>query len=93
MKPGIYLRSEQQFTLSGEQSGALATALKAETTLDLQAAYLQCVQSPHWANPVFGGTFKRWMNFLACELHARGIEAIRADDFFGPRTVCVRIQS
>lgn len=93
MKTEIYLKAEQHFTTAGEQSGALAAALKAESTADLQTAYLYHVQSPHWANPVFGGNFKRWMNFLARELHARGIEAIRADDFFGPRTVNIRITS
>ena len=84
------IKSRQHFTTAGEQTGQLAASLHSESTPDLQQAYLGEVQSPHWANPVFGANARRWMRHLGSELIRRGITAIQVRDFFGTREVQVR---
>ena len=86
----IELRARQQFTTAGEQSGALSRALAAELTEDLAQAYLDCVHSPDWANPVFGGTARRWQAAIGAELIRRGITSITVTDCFGIRKVQVK---
>jgi hypothetical protein len=78
------IKSRLHFTTAGEQGGQLAASLQAESTPDLQKAYLGEVQSPHWANPVFGGNARRWMCHLGAELIRRGITAIQVRDFLEP---------
>jgi hypothetical protein len=84
------LKSRQHFTTAGEQGGALASSLQSESTPDLMKAYRGEVQSPHWANPVFGANARRWMHHLGRELIRRGITAIQVRDFFGSREIQVR---
>lgn len=84
------LRSRQHFTISGEKTGELARSLAAESTEDLQTAYLAGRCSSDFSNPIFGGTARRYESFIARALRDRGVESFFWRDIFGTRTVVVK---
>jgi hypothetical protein len=88
MTARITLRSELQFTTAGERDGSLNAALALETVEDLQAAYSGGRGA--WADPVFGGAWKRWQDHLAGELMRRGVYSFEKRDIFGTHTIEVR---
>lgn len=84
------LRAERHFTTAGEQSGELSRALGEESDDSLRQEYVASVCSPHWANPVFGANFRRWMAAVGAELKRRGIHQIERSDCLGTQVINVR---
>jgi len=83
-----YIRAKQLDTINGAKDGSLDAALDAEdqTTLANHLVSLRC--SPHWANPVFGGAFRSWMDRVKRALIRRGITALEVHGaFLSPRII------